>query len=84
MTDPEIKAELVAIRRDFEACRQYSCERADYSTKMMESYRAEVIEMGSRAATIAAETKAEVMQAIERIRGDLEAVISLLGEKGHA
>jgi hypothetical protein len=80
----DVEMELMLLRRDFEACRQHSCEREDRYTKMMQDYRSEVVGLGKTASAVALETKAELAATLAQLRRDLEALFDLLGGNGHA
>jgi len=82
--DDDLRAELICLRNDFEACRSASCTRYDRVTSMIEAYRAEVVGLGNTAAQIASETRQELKADLRSLRDDLETLLSLLGEKGHA
>ena len=84
MSDDDLRTELICLRRDFEACRSASCTRYDRVTSMIEAYRAEVVGLGSTAAQIASETKAELKADLHSLRGDIETLLELLGSRGHA
>ena len=79
-----LRLEVMALRRDFEACRQHSCERTDHITALIEAYRAEVAGLGQTAAAIARETKAELTESIMMLRRDVATLMTLLGDKEHA
>jgi hypothetical protein len=77
----DVEMELLLLRRDFEACRQHSCEREDRYTAMMSAYRAEVVRIGDDAATIARETKSALGETLAMLRRDVEALLEILVER---
>ena len=79
-----LQGELINLRRDFEACRAASGGRHTDVTNLIRAYREEVVGLGQTAADIAVETKRELTDALNVLRGEIETLVELLGRAGHA
>jgi len=84
VSDETIRLELARLQREFEEFRERITENGTHTAVVMKSYRSEVVRIGDDTAKLLIALRVETTTALMKLQRDVEALLELIAEKGHA